>query len=569
MIKIFSNCVNTPLCLAFTLMIASCYSTTDYKEVSSTPIKYTVSPMNSSRTLDVQYTATAIPTTAALEPLPTIWIYPYLPLGFFQALQLPEELGLDKDDEKASFFINIGNEDVISTWIYALVAPFPTIPDNVQFDELHKFWLYGQQKDFPATKLLVDKSTFESFSNLWGNPSSGMVKIIPSRQIIKASWEQNNSWAIVPFEALDPRMKVIKVDGISPIQKDFDSATYPLIIPISLVSNNPKLHAVLSAYGPGTPRQIAPSSNLEQDRLTTIILTGVTALVRGTANEMEKHGMTYPGIDIRHWLRDADILHINNEVPFSQTCPLPFPRESDLIFCSRPEYIELLEDIGTDIVELSGDHFKDWGPEAMFFTIDLYKQRGWKYYGGGLNLEDGRRPLLIEHNGNHFAFIGCNAKGLGYAGARETLPGAVMCDPDWLHREIKRLKNEGYIPIVTFQHKEYYSYKASDPEMQTDFRTAVESGAAIVSGSQAHQPQSMEFYKDAFIHYGLGNLFFDQYNEGYPQRQAFIDRYIFYNEQHISTELLTIMFVDFARPRPMTSEERQQLLETIFQASDW
>ena len=50
---------------------------------------------------------------------------------------------------------------------------------------------------------------------------------------------------------------------------------------------------------------------------------------------------------------------------------------------------------------------------------------------------------------------------------------------------------------------------------------------------------------------------------------AFIDRHIFYNNKHISTELLTIQFVDFARARPMTEGERSDLLRKVFQASGW
>ena len=61
----------------------------------------------------------------------------------------------------------------------------------------------------------------------------------------------------------------------------------------------------------------------------------------------------------------------------------------------------------------------------------------------------------------------------------------------------------------------------------------VDAGATIVSGSQAHHPMVMEFYGGSFIHYGLGNLFFDQmYNETYPilqgTRKEFIDRHVFY-----------------------------------------
>jgi len=67
----------------------------------------------------------------------------------------------------------------------------------------------------------------------------------------------------------------------------------------------------------------------------------------------------------------------------------------------------------------------------------------------------------------------------------------------------------------------------------------------------------------------LGNLFFDQFDVSAGTRQGFIDRHIFYDGRHISTELLTIMFVDYARPRPMTPDERSALLEAVFSASGW
>ena len=55
-------------------------------------------------------------------------------------------------------------------------------------------------------------------------------------------------------------------------------------------------------------------NNRRADKLTTVVLTGVTALVRGTAYIMEQSGYTYPAIDIGDILRGADILHISNEI---------------------------------------------------------------------------------------------------------------------------------------------------------------------------------------------------------------------------------------------------------------
>jgi poly-gamma-glutamate synthesis protein (capsule biosynthesis protein) len=95
-----------------------------------------------------------------------------------------------------------------------------------------------------------------------------------------------------------------------------------------------------------------------------------------------------------------------------------------------------------------------------------------------------------------------------------------------------------------------------------------EAGAVIVSGSQAHQPQGFAFQDGEFIHYGLGNLWFDQM-WSLETRQEFLDRHVFYDGRHISTELLTAILEDYSRPRPMTPEERTQLLEAAFAASGW
>jgi hypothetical protein len=80
--------------------------------------------------------------------------------------------------------------------------------------------------------------------------------------------------------------------------------------------------------------------------MTTVILTGVTALVRATAYTMETKGVTYPAQDIREFMRAADITHISNEIPFYTGCDFPNPSRTKLVFCSDPKYIELLARCG-------------------------------------------------------------------------------------------------------------------------------------------------------------------------------------------------------------------------------
>jgi len=103
-----------------------------------------------------------------------------------------------------------------------------------------------------------------------------------------------------------------------------------------------------------------------------------------------------------------------------------------------------------------------------------------------------------------------------------------------------------------------------------------DAGAIIVSGSQAHMPAAMEFYEGSFIHYGLGNLFFDQMSHRLDNgkiindtRNVFVDRHIFYDGRYIGTELLTYIIEDYARPRVMTDTERANFLQEIFSATVW
>jgi poly-gamma-glutamate synthesis protein (capsule biosynthesis protein) len=456
----------------------------------------------------------------------------------------------------------------VSQWVYALAAPFPTLHDGVSSEQLRRSWSGDPAGPFAGRPLLLDESTLAVFTALWGGPAQGAVQVLPSGDLASVAWEQRPSWALLPFEALGPRWKVLAVDGLSPLRKDFDLAGYALTVPVTLEGEAPLLELTLALYGPGSGAPLVPPGNRDPGKLTVLAMTGVTALVRATAFTMEQRGVKYPAKDVGDWLRSADITHISNEVPFAKNCPYPDPVQQGMRFCSDARYIALLEEVGTDVVELTGDHFQDWGEGAMLYTLELYRQRGWLYYGGGEDLQDGRKPVTLEHNGNRLAFIGCNGKGGGFAQAGRDHPGAVPCDFDYMEAEIARLRGEGYLVIATFQHFEYYTYRAQ-PDQERDFRRLAQAGAVVVSGSQAHQPQAFEFEEGALIHYGLGNMFFDQLDVSPATRQAFIDRHIFYNGRYIGAELLTMMFVDYARPRPMTDGERDDLLRTVFNASGW
>jgi poly-gamma-glutamate synthesis protein (capsule biosynthesis protein) len=400
----------------------------------------------------------------------------------------------------------------------------------------------------------MDESTFEAMRFLLGEPAIGTVRVIPSDQLVDTAWAERPAWAVVPFESLTPRWKVLELDGQSPLRKEFDPTAYPLKVGFACEGSC----------------NFLPSSNRDPAKLTTLIMTGTTALVRATAYRMEKNGLTYPARDIGPILRDADILHITNEISFADDCPYPDPGGGILQFCSDPKYIALLEDIGTDVVELTGNHVNDWGLQWLDKSIRMYQDRGWGVFGGGVNLSEATKPFLLTSNENQVAFLGCNLPGPETAWAEDTTPGAAPCgDFSWVYDGISSLRQQGYLPIVTVQYNEYYQLNPSETQAR-DFRNIAGTGAAIVSGSQSHFPQGFAFEGDAYIHYGPGNLFFDQMD--YPvvgTRRAAMDRLTIYDGRIIGTELITTMLEDWSRPRLMTPEERNQFLLELFSASGW
>jgi poly-gamma-glutamate synthesis protein (capsule biosynthesis protein) len=491
---------------------------------------------------------------------PYLWISPAVP-DHLRQFAIGSGLPLAGLSDSATIRLDVSqfSDSQSATWIYALVVPFPTTTDGVLLTDIQNTWDGAATGPFAGRPLWMDESTLAAFSALWGVPVSGSVRMVAADQLIDSAWAERPAWAIVPFEELEPRWKVLSVDGQSPVHNDFNSASYPLKINFNL---QPAAFPLLPA-------------NRDPNKLTVLAMTGTTALVRGTADRMERYGVLYPGEEIRTVLRAADITHISNEISFMAGCPTPDPWTNSLQFCSDPRYIALLEDVGTDVVELTGNHLVDYGPEPFLTTLDMYDQLGWLYFGGGRNLQDSLRPALVEDHGNKLAFIGCNYAGPPNDWATDTGPGSAPCDFDQLSVEIGSLRLAGYLPVMTFQYYEYYQPNPTEHE-QGDFLEMASAGAVIVSGSQAHEPAAMAFSGGSFIHYGLGNLFFDQMahqvpdgNVSYDTRNVFVDRHVFYDGRHVSTELLTYIIEDYARPRLMTEPERQEFLQKIFTAGGW
>jgi poly-gamma-glutamate synthesis protein (capsule biosynthesis protein) len=451
------------------------------------------------------------------------------------------------------------NPKLAAEWVYALVAPFPTLVDDVTWTEVMSSWQGVPSGPFAGQPLLMSTSTAATLAVVLDEPAPGVVEIIPPEELLQRAWEAGFAWAIVPFDQLEPQWKVLSIDGRSVLDRGLDVGTYPLAVRVGASGLERGVSQLIEILPDET-------TNRGLDRMSVVMMTGVTALARATGIRMDRHGVTYPAEDIYHWLTEPDITHISNEVSFAENCPPPADYTT-MTFCSNPAYIGLLEHTDIDVIELTGNHLLDWGLAAMELSLTMYDERGIPYYGGGWDIGQAQAPLTVTTGIHTFGFIGCNPVGPRYDWATEASAGSAPCNYDYLYEQVRQMRDAGVIPIVTLQYWEFYQYEPT-PQQRNEFRALAEAGAVIVSGSQAHQPQGFEFHNGAFIHYGLGNLFFDQM-WSLETRQEFLDRHVFYDGRHISTEILTAILEDYSRPRPMTAEERQALLSAALSASGW
>lgn len=447
----------------------------------------------------------------------------------------------------------------IAERFYAVVVPFATVTDDVALAEMQARWqgqgggpLYATQEAAADLSVILGARAFTE-----------TLTVEELRARLEA---EPGALGVLPFDQLDPRFKVLTVDGVNVLSNQLDPRTYPLAVAIMAEGEG------AATLQPILRDALRPATNRDASRLTTLIMTGVTAMARGTAEKMEEKGYTFPAEIISATLKAADITHVSNEVPFIEGCVVN-NTYMNLTLCSDYPYWAALEAIGTDIVGLSGNHVNDFGRAGARESLQFYRDRQIPIYGSGLNVEEACAPLLWEDHGNRFAFLAALAFEPASAWATEDEPGACYY---YDHKEailakVQELSQQVDIVSVELQYLETYNPFPTDQQV-IEFRELRAAGADIVTGVQSHVPQAIEPYGASdvggpgVIVYGLGNLFFDQM-WSWEVRTELYARHTIYEGRLLSTEILTGVLEEYAQPRWATAEERAEILQRIFDAT--
>jgi poly-gamma-glutamate synthesis protein (capsule biosynthesis protein) len=336
-------------------------------------------------------------------------------------------------------------------------------------------------------------------------------------EVTTMAWTQRAAW-----------LRPLKIDGVEPSYDQVRRGRYPLHTAAVVV----KPHPLVWRYTRRVPvaakdflaflqSPVGQQALYGQEPELTLLAVGDVMLGRHVATKMRLHGLEYPFGKVRDLLAAADLVFANLESPLGvKGRPIP---NKGIWFRGPPEGAAVLRDAGIDVVSVANNHILDYDTENLMETLGLLDQHGVAWAGAGRNLEEARRPAILERNGITVAFLAYTEfadADLFWSRqyprtflAGPQTPGCAPLDLDMITQDVALARARADIVVVSFHWgQEYVNHPVSymGQDLQEVARRTIDAGAHMVLGHHPHAIQGIEFYRGAIIAYSLGNFVMDQ-----------------------------------------------------------
>lgn len=209
------------------------------------------------------------------------------------------------------------------------------------------------------------------------------------------------------------------------------------------------------------------------------------------------------------YMQSADIMCLNNEFTYSLLGE-KMPGKS-YTFRANPARVNVLKEMGVDVVKLANNHSFDYGSQSLLDTLDTLENAGIEYFGAGRNLEEAMKPVYMDVDGKTVAFVGASRaeKNIMTPQATENSPGILRCYDTALFVEtIKEARKNADFVLAYVHWGTEYSHQLEEVQLTTG-KEYLDAGADVIIGAHSHCLQGMEYYDNKPIIYSLGNYWFN------------------------------------------------------------
>lgn len=212
--------------------------------------------------------------------------------------------------------------------------------------------------------------------------------------------------------------------------------------------------------------------------------------------------------DILDFLHSADHVVANIEGPIAEAEQNTVSSGvTQLLHTIDPKAIKVLKNMNADIWNICNNHIMDAGEYGIKSTLSEAKAFGAKTIGAGMNIEEARKPVIIDEAG------GIGLFGVGYQRACRKAdvdkPGCYSwSDLEAIQKTINDIKAKCRWCVVVAHAGEEFTPLPS-PYTRERYLKYLEMGADVVIGHHPHVPMNYETVGDKMIFYSLGNFIFD------------------------------------------------------------
>lgn len=212
--------------------------------------------------------------------------------------------------------------------------------------------------------------------------------------------------------------------------------------------------------------------------------------------------------DLVEEMNAADIMMLNNEFPYS-TRGSKIPEKS-YTFRAHPDRVNILGEMGVDIVSLANNHTLDYGPEALTDTFETLERAGIDYVGAGENLDRAKAPVYYTIGDKTIAYVAASrvVYAMDWYASDSKLGMLGTYDPAIYLESIKEAAaNSDFVICYLHWGVEKTNYPVDYQKSLA--RKYIDAGADFVVGCHPHVLQGFEFYNGKPITYSLGNFWFN------------------------------------------------------------
>lgn len=230
---------------------------------------------------------------------------------------------------------------------------------------------------------------------------------------------------------------------------------------------------------------------------------------------------------VRPTLAAADLRFANCERQYS---PRKGAKGLTAHGCQPPEMAQIFSDCGFDAVTIANNHMYDFGPDALLDTRALLLSRGIQVTGAGKNLEEARRPAIVERNKIKVGFLGyCSVLPQGgeagpckvgiaplrvetyYEPRGPHAPTRVRTvvdgtDMQMILDDIRSLREKVDVVMVALHWGSAWMPRVISDYQVSAGHACIDAGADLILGHHAHMAKAIEVYRGKAIFYSLSNF---------------------------------------------------------------